>query len=222
MNVNLILENLLLLKKLPFVALEKLSIAITLPKGLFICCCFSFGCSLCVWMCFLNSFIESKNHVNVSVHKIKLLWSISLWAKWQKDDIKRAKGLDIKVGSHYEKAPEACIEELCDAVRTNITSGSCDQQHPRLFGHFDGIFFQSHRNNLWGEGSECESGDSSWYDFVVGNHIHLLLPTGFPGLISTYPIYPTATKLRHCYVMYFGIVRSLVCHTFWGSRNSSL
>ena len=40
-----------------------------------------------------------------------------------------------------KKAPEACIEELCDAVRTNITSGSCDQQHPRLFGHLEETFF---------------------------------------------------------------------------------
>ena len=152
MNVNLILENLFLMKKLPFVALEKLSIAITLPKGLFICCCFSFGCSLCVWMCFLNSSIQSKNHVNVPAHKIELLWSISLWAILQKDDIKRAKGLDIKVGFHYEKAPEACIEELCDAVRTNITSGSCDQQHPRLFGHFEGTFLSISETQLVGRG----------------------------------------------------------------------
>ena len=168
-------------------------------------------------MCFLNPFIESKNHVNVPVHKIKLLWSISLWAKWQKDDIKRAKGLDIKVGSHYEKAPEACIEELCDAVRTNITSGSCDQQHPRLFGHFEETFFLNLGETTCGAKPlnvrVATAADMTLWWATTLPYSYLLLAFQASYQLTQYTHPPT--KLRHCYVMCFGIVRSLVCHTFW-------
>ena len=163
--------------------------------------------------------------MNVPVHKIEPLWSISQWAILQKDDIKRAKGLvDIKVGSHYEKAPEACIEELCDAVRTNITSGSCDQQHPRLFGHFEGTFFVNLGETTCGARPlnvrVATAADMTLWWATTFTCSFLLLAFLASYQLTQYTQPPT--KLRHCYVMYFGIVRSLVCHIFGWSRNFSL
>ena len=169
-------------------------------------------------MCFLNSFIESKNHVNVSVHKIKLLWSISLWAKWQKDDIKRANGLDIKVGSHYEKGTWS--------LHWGTLWRSANQHNQRLLWPAAPAAFRTFRRNFSFSISEKQlvgRGLRMWewrqqLIWLCGGQPHSPTPTYYwlsrPHINNTQYTQPP-TKLRHCYVMCFGIVRSLVCHTLW-------